>query len=463
MGIRQLPSGRWRLQIRRKGLTVDETFPTEAAAREALARYTHDKPRGKAELTLNDAVMLYFQSLDYRNKRERTRDTETSRLKRILAVYGRRPVGAITADMVEEYITKRLDDEPKPSADAIRLEVAALSAVMNFCRRKGIIAANPCIGVRRPGAAIKPRRMQQEDEGALIALLSHPKARFRFAARLCLLVRETGARPGEWVTARFDDIDFERRTVTFQNTKYKAMPRSVPLTAAAERLLAAQLEDVMVNNYETFGATDLIFPAVGSDGQIRPMHYTGALRDMKKKGLLHKRVRAHTGRHEFISTLVESTDLDDSRIMSLVGHHSPASMEVYKHVRNVRFRPHIEEIEPMRRGQRIRALASALDIPARLIEALLVRERTEQQAQWGKPDDGEELLFTTEFLDKLAQLAERLGQTSQNRLQRLAEFRRLLARPQQYTEFSKQTGLSEIDEALDRALERISLGKRVQE
>ena len=103
------------------------------------------------------------------------------------------------------------------------------------------------------------------------------------------------------------------------------------------------------------------------------MHYTGALRDIKKKGLLNKRVRAHTGRHEFISTLVESTDLDDSRIMSLVGHHSPASMEVYKHVRNIRFRPQIEEIEPERKSERVKAVASFLGIPPRLVEMFLLQ------------------------------------------------------------------------------------------
>lgn len=87
--------------------------------------------------------------------------------------------------------------------------------------------------VRTDPANLTAPRQHQEDEGALIALLSHANARFRFAARLCLLVRETGARPGEWVKTEFNDIDFKKRTVTFRETKYKRMPRSVPLTAAA--------------------------------------------------------------------------------------------------------------------------------------------------------------------------------------------------------------------------------------
>lgn len=456
MGIKQLPSGTWRLQIRRSSLRVDETFPTEAKAREALAKYTHGKSRGKAEVTLDDAATMYFQSLAYLNKRERTRDTEFSRIKRILYELGSRPVAAITADSVEGYITQRLAEKPAPSSDSIRLEVAALSAVMNYCRKKSLIAANPCIGVQRPSAAVKPRRMHQEDEGALIALLSHGKARYRFAARLCLLVRETGARPGEWIKTEFNDIDFKKRTVTFRETKYKSMPRSVPLTAAAEQLLVAQLEDVLIKNVDAFGPTDIVFPAIGMDGEVRPMHYTGALRDIKKKGLLNKRVRAHTGRHEFISTLVESTDLDDSRIMSLVGHHSPASMEVYKHVRNIRFRPQIEEIEPARRSQRIRSLASVLNLPPRIIETLLIREREYQQVTEGKPDDGEELLFTTGFVEQAAELARQLGAAPENRLEGLARLRNLMIE----NGVVPQTGGVDSN-TLTQAIESTSIGQRL--
>lgn len=39
MGIRQLPSGRFRLQIRRAGLSVDEVFETKDAATAAMTKY----------------------------------------------------------------------------------------------------------------------------------------------------------------------------------------------------------------------------------------------------------------------------------------------------------------------------------------------------------------------------------------------------------------------------------------
>ena len=248
-----------------------------------------------------------------------------------------------------------------------------------------------------------------------MALLRSNNMRFRFAARLCLLVRETGARPGEWRNARSDDVDTAKDTVTFRNTKYRGQPRTVPLTATASALLAEQRYEVTVKYLDEFGGTDLLFPAIGLDGEVCPMYYTGALRDAKKLGLLPKRIRAHNGRHEFISTLVESSDLDDSRIMALVGHHSPASMEVYKHVRNIQFRPQIESIEPARRVERARAIASALGLLPDMVFTLLVEERNAQKAA-GFPDPGNELLYTDGFMNQLVALAESFGKTPSERL-----------------------------------------------
>lgn len=418
MSITQLPSGRWRVQIRRKHLRVDRVFDTQAEAREAEQRYLSTQ-RNPIGVSLQDAWQDYVESLTYLQKKSRTRDTEASRIKRALQRFGTRSVSSITSEDVESYITSRMKEGSANSADAIRLEVAALSALMNHCRKRGWIAANPCIGIKRPSATVKPRRMTKEDEGALIALLSHSNFRFRSAARLCLLVRETGARPGEWRNATHDDVDLENARVVFQNTKYRGQPRTVPLSDAAIRLVADQLEDTLIDHFDVFGGSNLLFPTLGRDGTVRPLHYTGALRDAKKARLLPKTLKAHTGRHEFISTLLESTDLDDARIMALVGHHSPASMEVYKHVRNVRFLPAIEGLEPERRVQRSQALASSLGVPAPLIASYLERRRNEL-AELGEEDRGDELLYSRSTLTEILSVVKKLGATPSDRMTALA-------------------------------------------
>lgn len=431
MSVVQLPSGRWRLQIRRRRLKVDQLFATEEEALKAEQKYVKAGSSKERGPTLNDAWALYQDSPLYLQKRERTQQTEASRIKRFLKEFGTKSITDISALDVEGYITARLKQKTKPSADAIRLEVAALSALMNFCRDRGYIAANPCRGVRRPAGQIKPRRMSADEEGALIALLRHPNFRFRAAARLCLLVRETGARPGEWRHTTWPDVDLEKERVIFQRTKYRGQPRTVPLTKAAVRLISDQMMDALSQLESTdkenplkLSLSPFIFAAIGKAGEARPMYYTGALRDAKEKQLLPKSVRAHTGRHEFVSTLLESTDLDDARVMALVGHHSPASMEVYKHVRNVRFLPQLEGLEEMRRKQRAKSLAAALGIPPQTIKQLLLNRREASEAIGGH-DEGDELLYTAELLQEVEEVADGLGATPEERSTEL--MRRLLA------------------------------------
>ncbi len=258
-------------------------------------------------------------------------------------------------------------------------------------------------------------------------ILAHLKYRYRAVARLALLVRETGARPGEWASAQWEDINLGAQKVIFKNTKYKRMPRTVPLTNAAMALLTQQLEDITIQNFDKFAASEWIFPTISREGEITSIQYTGTMRDMKRDKLLPKTLRAHNGRHEFISSLVESSDLDDSRIMSLVGHHSPASMQIYTHARNVRFLPQLEALEEGRRKERVEEMATALGVPQEVVLAYLEHARADQKADL-LDDTGNELLYEAVSIEKLTSAATRLGNTDGERLKSLLLIREQAAR-----------------------------------
>lgn len=264
--------------------------------------------------------------------------------------------------------------------------------------------------------------MAPGDEGSLMAILTHPMLRYRSAARLCLLVRETGARPGEWAVTRWQDIDLGAQKVTFPNTKYKSMPRTIPLTNAAIGLLSAQVEDITLKHFDEFGDTEFLFPTIGKDGEPAPLRYSGTVRDMKEDGLLKKHVRAHSGRHEYISKLVEDSDIDDSRIMALVGHHSPTSMQIYAHARNVRFRGQLEALELGRRKERVKSFSEAAGLPKEVIDAYLA-DRRRIQADYQLKDPGDELLFSGRVIDNLNRAAKKLGGTEAERMQTLMRIR----------------------------------------
>ncbi len=420
MGIKKLPSGRYRLQIRRASLTVDESFDTEQDAQSALERYLGGgssgapvKPRG---LTVHEAWIQYIDSRSFLEKRPNTRRAEETHVKPIFEALGSRPVKSLTADDVDAFIVAQTKAGKAP--DTVRNAVAALSSILNFCRKRNIVSANVTIGVKRPSAPPVVKRMPSGHQGALMKILAHHKYRYRAVARLALLVRETGARPGEWASAQWEDINLGAQKVVFKNTKYKRMPRTVPLTNAAMALLTQQLEDITIQNFDKFAASEWIFPTISREGEITSIQYTGTMRDMKRDKLLPKTLRAHNGRHEFISSLVESSDLDDSRIMSLVGHHSPASMQIYTHARNVRFLPQLEALEESRRKERVEEMATALGVPQAVVLAYLEHARADEKADL-LDDSGNELLYEAASIKKLTSAAARLGNTDGERLKSL--------------------------------------------
>ena len=107
MGVTLLPSGAWRVQVRRRSLKVDQTFPTELEARTFLARYVaRIDPKADSPL-LSNAWDQYEKSLEFANKRPRTRGTEASRIKKWIERLGDTPVGAIQPQHVEDYIARR--------------------------------------------------------------------------------------------------------------------------------------------------------------------------------------------------------------------------------------------------------------------------------------------------------------------------------------------------------------------
>lgn len=425
MSIQLLPSGNYRLQVRRSNLKVNQTYPSRSAAEKALAVF-EGRPKGSkatrkaSGLTLDEAWSMYLTSRDFVEKRPNTKNTEESHVRPVLLKLGSRAVKSLVADDIDNLIVKQI--KAGQAANTVRLSVAALSSVLNFCRKKALVTSNVCLGIKRPTTLPKADRMPQGHQGALMKAMAHPKYRFRASARLVLLVRETGARPGEWANAKWEWVNFEKEKIIFQNTKYKREARTVPLNKAAAALLCAQLEDLTIGQFDTFATSEWIFPVVGRDGELHSLAYSGTLRDMKDEKILPKGLHAHSGRHEYISSLVESSDLDDSRIMSLVGHHSPTSMEVYKSARNIRFLPQIEALEQGRRVERTQELGKALGVPTKLIESYLVMRRKAQEKE-SLDDTGDELLYETESLEKLSMMAARLGTDESSRIKKLLEIR----------------------------------------
>ena len=125
--------------------------------------------------------------------------------------------------------------------------LAVLSALMSHAEKIGLVAANPCRGVKRAKEHARERDLSAAELRRLLAFLAASSAP---EARLIEFLLSTGARKGEAIAARWQDIRDDWWHVPAAVSKSKKAQRK-PLNAAALAVLA---------NLDPRGA--LLFPEV---------------------------------------------------------------------------------------------------------------------------------------------------------------------------------------------------------
>lgn len=250
MSVIPLPSGKYRVQIRRKSLQLDEVFSTEAEAKEVEARVLskHTKADG---LTLARLWEMYVNSSQFDDKSEQTKATERSRIKPVLGKLGGYALGELEANIyiIYEYIDARRKvtsqrTGKRLSNSSVRLEIAALSAVVEFAKKRQMLRANFVTGISRPTASKRKRRVSPKEQGQLQIYARNSDLRFAQIARFLLLIRHLGCRPGELKALRVSSVNLDRRELTFFETK-NGKDRCVHVTSDAAQLLHLQLGDVL--------------------------------------------------------------------------------------------------------------------------------------------------------------------------------------------------------------------------
>jgi integrase len=135
----------------------------------------------------------------------------------------------ITSADIDDYQADRLDDV-KPGS--VRRELNALRAVLNMARKAGRLAAVPVF----PHLAVDDKRVRwlTEDEQEALLAGSPP-----WLADLLTFYLHTGARKGEALGLRWDEVDFDsgpRGAVRLMRTKNRD-PRAVPMTVPVRKML----------------------------------------------------------------------------------------------------------------------------------------------------------------------------------------------------------------------------------
>lgn len=387
--ITELKSGRFRVQLRRKALGYkEEYFDTRAEAERwateteagLLQKHHAASPAVERDLTFGGLLDKYFASTVFDEKAPSTQARERTSSVRLREEFGRLAVPVIDFYAVQDYFDKRSREnrrhsngkssEKRISGHTVRLEKAFLTAIYKFAKKR----------------KLAPRNVMLEDEWDLPTCheregritLEQQVALFR-AARLAAndskanpnllpwlnFVFETGSRPGEAAKIELSWVNFKEETVAIPKAgQKKRNPRIV--------LLRDELIDVLKPQYAKAVAagSKYLFWSTASEPRERradgtpirrlrtaeeranrplvPYAYYHAWRGICAKAGVPPSVNPHIVRHEFISRLFESTNLNDSQIAALVGDVNVLSLAPYKHLRVGKLREqhvaHLSEI-----------------------------------------------------------------------------------------------------------------------
>ena len=298
---------RWRVFVKRKGVSKTAIFDTKREAQDWASRMeasiVDGSVRAASKRTFREALLRYHDDV---SSRKRGWYTEQYALMRIVDVLGDVMLSDLDEAVFSAYRDERLKSV-KPST--VKRELNLLSHVCTVAVKEWKwLDRNPVTDVRKPADSAPRNRRVSDDEierlklaagyGTLKSVQSRVIHAFLFAI-------ETAMRAGEIKGLTWKDVDLEKRTAFLPMTK-NGSARTVPLSSRAVELLR-------------------MLPVEG-ESVFRLSQMTQSFIDVRKRAGIDD-LHFHDSRHEAITRL--SKKLDVLALARMVGHRNIQQLMTY--------------------------------------------------------------------------------------------------------------------------------------
>jgi len=231
----------WQARIRRQGHPdITKTFEARQDAEKWTRAVESSIDKGQfidineaQRTTLGDVVERYLAEVTPTMK---SALADTIRLSALM----RRPIARWSMANLSAARVVALRDErlKQVSAGAVIRELAYLTAIINYARRKwGINVPNPVQMVRKPSSPpARARVLSNEEVLRLLHALEPVGRRSHWTKPAVQLALATAMRRGELLSLRWEHVDLQARTAFLPDTK-NGDSRTVPLSSAAVEIL----------------------------------------------------------------------------------------------------------------------------------------------------------------------------------------------------------------------------------
>lgn len=279
-------NGKWRVQIRMKGISRSATFERAADARAWAARVESqimDGIQGNAprNTVFGDIVQRYLHEITPSKRGARE---EAYRIGRVLKTpLANIQLNELRAQDFAHWRDARLQEV---SSSSVARELGTLSAICEHAMKEwGLLRENPVRKISKPKKekARTRRPTEQEINDICTALLYHPDSKpelvVQRVAIALLFAIETAMRAGEICNLTWDNVDFNRRLAHLPITK-NGDSRDVPLSKRAVALLE-QLRGI--DSVQVFGidsqSLDVLFRRARDNCGIQDLHFHDTRRE----------------------------------------------------------------------------------------------------------------------------------------------------------------------------------------
>jgi len=273
---------------------------------------TDQRPLQGAELSLEQFIYEYY--LPYVQTRKRSWKSELGMLRRYILPF--------MGDMRMKDVTRldffRWQDFMRDkglAATTCNRSLFLLKYIFNNAHRWGHLPSSPARDVSSlPEEDFRERYLNDEEARRLLNVLNTEEN--RLAAHVIRLLLFTGARKSEILSARWENVDMERRVLTVPLSK-SGRARHIPLSDAALMIFKAIPRD-----------SEWVFPSNKTGNHMKSVFKVWD-RVRKRAGL--QDVRMHDLRHSFASFLVNS-GCSLYEVQKILGHHDPKVTTRYAHL-----------------------------------------------------------------------------------------------------------------------------------
>jgi integrase len=273
--------------------------------------------RKKLRATPTLSEMVHTQFLPHiRSYKRSWRTDETILRVHILPMLGSKYVDELRGDKIAE-IVQQMQAAGYASGTTNRV-VIVLRHVFNLARKWCVpgVVENPTAGIKLAPDVCRERFLSEDEAQRLIASVQEDENEVARDAIMLLLL--TGARRNEITHAKWETVDWERRTLWVPRSK-SGKPRAIALNTAAVELLR-QTKRLPDNPY--------IFPTPTTGKPSPSLHFPWT-RIRHRAGL--PELRLHDLRHSFASFLVNK-GVSLYIVQGLLGHTHSRYTQRYAHL-----------------------------------------------------------------------------------------------------------------------------------